>query len=244
VGVNHYTFITDFLYEGKDAWPLVRKVLQEHPEKKQGMPYAWELFDTFDAFPCVGDGHICEFVPGFQAKGAYYGKTFGIDGGVDFTKYAAKWDDVFADMEAQAYGVKPVEPIPTHTAETYQDEDYFIDVMSALLDGESIERTVNLPNRGQAPGLPLGAILEQTTLINAAGFHPLAYDSIDPGILAIMNRISSAQGLTVEAALKGDRKLVVQAFMADLTAIRQADAEKLADCILDTHREYLPQFFK
>ena len=31
----------------------------------------------FDAFPCVGDGHICEFVPGWQGEGAYYGKTFG-----------------------------------------------------------------------------------------------------------------------------------------------------------------------
>ena len=242
VGVNHYTFITDFLYEGRDAWPLVRKALDANAEHRANMPYAWELFDVFDAFPCVGDGHICEFVPGFQGKGAYYGKTFGLDAGHSFEHYLKSWDDVFDDMEAQAYGRKPLEKLPERSNETFRDEDFFIDVVSAMLDNESAERTVNLPNRGQAPGLPMGAVLEQTTLINGAGFHPLAYDHIEPGILAIMNRISSAQILTAEAAVKGDRKLAVQAFMADLTAIKKADAEKLVDAILKTHAEYLPNF--
>lgn len=244
VGVNHFTFITDFLYEGKDAWPLVRKALDSNTEYRAKMPYAWELFDTFDAFPCVGDGHICEFVPGFQGKGAYYGKTFGIDAAHSFEHYAKSWDDVFEDMRMQAYGEKPLEKLADRSNDTFRDEDFFIDVVSAFLDGESCERTVNLPNYGQAPGLPMGAVLEQTTLINGAGFHPLSYSSIQPGILSTMNRVASAQMMTAEAAMSSDRKLAVQALMSDLTAIRKADAEKLVDTILMTHREYLSQFFE
>lgn len=242
VGVNHYTYITDFLYEGKDAWPLVRKALSDNPSLRDGSPYTWELFETFDAFPCVGDGHICEFVPGFLGKEAYYGKTFGLNVGQSFEQYAKSWDDVFDEMRNQAYGVTPLEKISDKSNDTFRDEDFFIDVVSAMLDGDSCERTVNLPNRGQAPGLPMGAVLEQTTLINGAGFHPLSYSEIAPGILATMNRIATAQMLTAEAAYAGDRKMAVQALMADLTAIKKADAERLVDIILDTHREYLPHF--
>ena len=54
-------------------------------------------------FRPVGDGHICEFMPLMQAKGAYYGKTFGVDGGHDFEKYAKYWDEVCDDMEAQGF---------------------------------------------------------------------------------------------------------------------------------------------
>jgi alpha-galactosidase len=231
IGVNHFTWITDFLYQGQDAWPLVREKIGKR--SSIAGPYTWELFDTFGAFPCVGDGHICEFIPGFQGKGAYYGKTFGIDGGHNFEEYARHWDRVFEEMADQAYGRKPIEGIDTSApGETFRDEDLFIDVLCAAMGEAPVERTVNLPNMGQAANLPLGAVLEGTTLVNGAGFHPLAYGELPPGLTAILQRILAAQALTVEAALRADRNLVVQALMADLTAVKRADAEKLTDCIL------------
>lgn len=147
-------------------------------------------------------------------------------------------------MADQAYGRKPLELIPENEAGlTFRNEDLFIDVLNAATSQKQIERTVNLPNYGQAPGLPTGAVIESTTLINGSGFHPLVHTEIPVGIKAIMQRILGAQELTVEAALKGDSRLVVQAFMVDLTALK-SDAEKLTDRILNEHRDYLPHFFK
>jgi len=245
IGPNHFTWITDFQYQGCDAWPLVHDYLNKNrnADNVKNQPYTWELFETFGAFPCVGDGHICEFIPGFQGKGSYYGKTFGLDGGHDIKKYLKHWDDVYDDMADQAYGRKPLDTIPENDAGlTFRDEDLFIDVLNASMGENQIERTVNLPNYGQAPGLPQGAVLESTTIVNGSGFHPLVYTEIPAGIRAILLRILGAQALTVEAAIKGDRKLVVQAFMADLTAVHKQDAEKLTDLILTTHKDYLPQF--
>ena len=154
IGVNHFTWITDFMHNGMDAWPLVRKKLAaEHPQ----VCYTWELFRQFDAYPCVGDGHICEFVPGWQGKGAYYGKTFGIDCH-ETVPYHAHWDQVFEDMEAQADGRKPLERrLDTpESMETFRDEELFIDVLNASQGQQAIFRTVNLPNIGQAANLPQG----------------------------------------------------------------------------------------
>ena len=247
IGVNHFTWITDFLYRGEDAWPLVRKKLAENPDlpEVKGQPYTWELFDTFDAFPCVGDGHICEFVPGWQGKGAYYGKTFGIDAGHgSFEKYAAKFDVIYDQMADQAYGRAPVTKEREGTVDALRDEDLFIDVLNALMGEDEVFRTVNLPNTGQAANLPAGAILEATTYVSGAGFRPLCFGELPPGISAILMRIIGTHELTVEAALQADRKLAVQALIAGETVRTRAEAEAVMDAILDTHREYLPRFFE
>jgi hypothetical protein len=96
----------DLTYRGESVWPQVHKVMAEQGEML-GNPYTWELFRMFDAFPCVGDGHICEFIPGWQGQGAYYGKTFGTTFH-NFEEYAAGFDRVFAQMADQAYGRAPV----------------------------------------------------------------------------------------------------------------------------------------
>ena len=245
IGVNHFTWITEFQHEGQDAWPRVRQAMQEKIDSGEiGNSYTWELFRLFDAFPCVGDGHICEFVPGWQGRGAYYGKTFGIDGGHAFEEYAAGFDKVYEEMADQAYGRVPVTKSEVDiTGETFKDEDLFIDVLNASMGEDEILRTVNLPNVGQASNLPQGAVLEATTLISGAGFEPLCFGELPPGITAILQRIIGTQELTVEAALKADRKLAMQALLAGETVKTEAEAERMMDVILDTHRAYLPQFY-
>lgn len=244
IGVNHFTWITDLSYKGQSVWPKVRQVMARKGAEL-GNPYTWELFRMFDAFPCVGDGHICEFVPGWQGEGAYYGKTFGTTFH-NFEEYAAGFDKVFDEMADQAYGRAPIlkRAENPNEKEVFKDEDLFIDVLNAALGEDEILRTVNLPNRGQASNLPMGAVLEATTLINGDGFQPLAFGDLPLGITAILGRILATQELTVEAALQADRKLAVQALVAGETVRTEADAERMIDVILDTHREYLPRFFK
>jgi alpha-galactosidase len=245
IGVNHFTWITDFQHQGQDAWPLVRRAMRakmDAGEIKQS--YTWELFRMFDAFPCVGDGHICEFVPGWQGQGAYYGKTFGIDAGHSFKEYAAGFDRVYEEMADQAYGRAPVTKSEVEVSgETFKDEDLFIDVLNASMGEDEIFRTVNLPNVGQASNLPAGAVLEATTFISGAGFQPLCFGELPPGITAILQRIIGTQELTVDAALQADRKLAIQALVAGETVKTEAQAEAMMDVILETHRQYLPQFF-
>ncbi len=244
IGVNHFTWITDLTYRGETVWPQVRKVMEE-VGAELGNPYTWELFRMFDAFPCVGDGHICEFVPGWQGEGAYYGKTFGTTFH-DFENYAAGFDVVFEEMADQAYGRAPIIKRAENPSEKdiFKDEDLFIDVLNAAMGEDEIFRTVNLPNLGQASNLPKGAVLEATTLINGDGFQPLAFGDLPLGITAIMSRILTTQELTVEASLKADRKLAIQALVAGETVRTEAEAEAMMDVILETHCDYLPQFFR
>ena len=245
VGVNHFTWITDFSVNGEDMWPLVRAKLYELQDKPEFKTHTWELFRMFDAFPCVGDGHICEFIPGWQQKGAYYGKTFGIDAGHgSFEDYAAGFDSIFEKMADFAYGRQSVSKRTDDSSDvTFRDEDLFIDVLNAYLGHDEILRTVNLPNSGQVSNLPLGAVLESTCLVSSSAFEPLSFGDLPPGLTAILFRILGTQALTVQAALQADRKLAMQALIAGETVRTEAEAGKIMDVILETHRDYLPQFF-
>jgi alpha-galactosidase len=246
VGVNHFSWITDFTYEGKDAWPLVRAALEEKPEVRKQNPFTWELFETFGAFPTVGDGHICEFIPGMWRENAYYGKTPGKDTLSNYFQGQAvqtreKRMAVIAD---QAYGRAPLNLIDyTNKGVVFRDEELFIDILAAALGvGKPVERTVNLPNKGIICDLPPDAILEVTAFINSSGFHPYHYGTVPPGILNYLRRITASHALTVEASISGDRNMVLQALMSDSVALTRADAIKMADLIFETHGQYLKHF--
>ena len=243
VGVNHFTWITEFYHKGESVLNKIKEEMRRDASKRIGGPFTWELFETFGAFPTVGDGHICEFMPLMQAERAYYGMTFGVDGGHDFEKYAKYWDEVCDSLEAQAYGRKPLEFPDGGGAPSFRDEDLFIDVlMAAKGGGAPVERTVNLPNNGAVKNLPDGAVIESTALVNGAGFHQYNFGELPAGINAIIQRITASHALTVEASVRGDRGIVVQALMADSVAATKQTAEKIADCILETHKDYLPHF--
>ncbi len=241
VGMNHFTWILDMVYQGRSVLGEIRDKMAK--TRKDGQEQlTWDLFTTFDAFPCVGDGHISEFMPGLLGKGRYYGQTGGEP--AQIRDYLRHWDRVFDEMKAQADGIIPITKRSASPAkDDFRDEDMFVEVLSSSMGEAEMFRTVNLPNNGIVTNLQPGAILECTTFINGAGFHPIAFGDIPPGIAAINQRIWGAHELTVEASMKGDRNLVLQALMASLTVDTRRDAEKLADALLFAHRKHLPHFF-
>lgn len=242
VGLNHFTWILDMVYQGRSVLGEIREAMAR-VRTPEDPPLTWDLFNVFDAFPCVGDGHISEFIPGLLGKDQFYGRTGGAPEHID--PYLRHWDNVFSEMEAQADGRVPItKRADTPAKNDFRDEDMFVEVLSSSLGEAEMFRTVNLPNHGIVTNLPEGAILECTTFINGAGFHPIAFGELPAGIAAINQRIWGAQELTVEASMSGDRKLVLQALIASLTVNTRADAEKLADALLEAHREHLPHFYK
>ena len=143
-----------------------------------------------------------------------------------------------------AYGRSLVVKRPEESGELiFRDEDLFIDVLNAHYGQNRILRTVNLPNNGQVNNLPYGSVLETTCSVSQNGFEPLNFGELPPGITSILLRILGTQALTVQAALQADRKLAIQALIAGETVKTEAEAEKVMDTILDTHRSYLPLFF-
>ncbi len=262
VGLNHLTFIFDFRWKGRDAWQLVKARLAEErgqafdkeslgklfPEmgaptgsfKAADNPFSWSIFDAYGAYPAVNDRHVVEFFPERFPAGRYYGKTLGVD--VFSIEDTIAWGDkIYADMRAQALGEKPLdEGIFERSA---GEHEQLLDILRSIERDERRIFAANLPNRGAVPNLPAEAILELPAVATAGGLRPLQILDFPDRLAAIITRKLTATSLTVEAALTGDQNLFVEALLADGAVTDPEIARKMAEELLEAHRQYLPNFF-
>jgi len=262
VGLNHLTFIFDLRWRGRDAWPLVRARLarergephdleglgQEFPEmgavdetfKATDNPFSWSLFEIYGAYPAVNDRHVVEFFPERFPQGRYYGRTLGVDA-FSIEDTIAWGDEIYARMRAQALGEEPLDEGVFERAEG--EHEQLLDILRSIERDERRVFAANLPNQGAVPNLPAAAVLELPAAATATGLRPLQILDFPDPLAAIVTRRLTAAQLTVEAALAGDRGLFVEALLADGSVTDPEVAGRMANELLEAHRQYLPNFF-
>jgi alpha-galactosidase len=261
VGLNHLTFIYDLRWKGRDAWPLVRARLAKErgqPNDLEGLgkafpemgatsssfkaadnPFSWSVFETYGAYPAVNDRHVVEFFPERFPGGNYYGKRLGVDVySVEDT--IARGDRIYKDMRAQALGKASFDAQIFERAAG--EHEQLLDILRSIGRDERSVYAANLPNRGAVPNLPADAVLELPAVATAGGLRAVQVLDLAPSLAAIVTRKLSAARLTVEAALSGDRRLFVEALLADGAVSDPQVAAKMGDELLQAHREYLPNF--
>jgi alpha-galactosidase len=101
---------------------------------------------------------------------------------------------------------------------------------------------VNIPNRGQIPNLPIGAVVETNALFGYDRIEPVHAGNIPANILPLVARHIYNQENTLRAAMTCDRKLGFTTFMNDpqMGHVTPADGQKLFDDMLENQRKYLP----
>ncbi len=262
VGLNHFTWIYDLRWQGRDAWPLVRaRLAEERGEavdysglgrefaemgasqgarpKAANNPFSWSLFETYGAYPACQDRHVSEFFPQRFGKGTYYGRTLGVEA-FSFEGTIRHGDEIYARMQARAQGKEPLDETLFQRAEG--EHEQLLAILQAMDRDERRVFSANLPNRGAVPNLPYEAILELPAAATATGFRALQALDFPEALAATIRPKLAAQAVTVDAALTGSPKLFVEAMLADGAVTDRQTAEKLANELLKVHRRYLPQF--
>src|SRR5512139_184231 len=87
--------------------------------------------------------------------------------------------------------------------------------MRALLGLGDLVTNVNVENRGQAPDLPMGAVVETNARFSRDEVRPLAAGALPPAARAVVARHVANQEMVVEAALSRDVELGFQAVFND-----------------------------
>ncbi len=260
IGINHLTFIIDFRYKGKDMFPIFKQRLKEKciedfaKEKVKNdspfswliketskNPFAWTLFNIYGAYPAPYDRHIVEFFPERFPNGKYYGKTLGVDI-FSFEKTIESGELIYTEMTRLSRAETPLDE-KIFSEPTGGEHSQILEIIDSIYMDRRKIFSVNLPNEGTISNLPPYAILEMPAVATGTGFCPLHIRDFPDCLASIINKRLSCVELTVDAALKGDRKLMVEAMLADGAVKDQNIAEKLTDELLKAHKEFLPQFF-
>jgi alpha-galactosidase len=230
-GINHLVWMVQLLHQGKDAYPELRRLLaQKGPEER---PAAFELMDIYGYFPGPGHDHIVEFYPHFLSAESQNGKPYGV-GLFPLEELNQGRDEDLERYKAQAEGRLPIEI-------TRSGEDV-MDIITAQITNCPKICAVNIPNHGAVAGLPAEAVVEVSALVDGGGIQPLRIDNLPDGILGTLRQRIDQQELTVDAAVRGDADLALQAILADPLVHSVAHARAMRDEFLKVHAAHLPTF--
>lgn len=260
-GLNHLTWLYDIRVDGRDVHQELLDIVQKQKEENRKEPHvrnffnpqledreipnhmdnplSWELFERYGGIPAVVDRHAVEFFPERFPQGSYYGSTLGVDA-FSIDDVLARGEKTYRDMLEQADTEEEAEPQLFERADG--EHEQLVEIIRSLLEDERKVFSVNVPNDGAVDGIPADAVLEIPAVASASGFCPMHVNGFEGPMKAIILKRLPAVGMTVEAALRGDRKLWADAMLLDGAVTDTETAEKLVEDFIQEHGQYLPQY--
>ncbi len=247
-GINHFTWITRASWNGTDLMPLYARFADRYYESgfEDGPEGNWmnshfscahrvkfDLFRRYGAIAAAGDRHLAEFTAPWYTASPETVREWKFS----LTPVSWRMEDLHARLKRSddlISGRKEPE------LKASGEEGHLL--IKALLGLGDMISNVNLPNRGQVPDLPAGAVVETNALFGRDRIEPVCAGPTPKGILPLVARHVYNQENTLAAALDRDRKLGFTTFMNDpqMASVPPAEGQKLFDDMLENQRAYLP----
>jgi alpha-galactosidase len=257
-GINHLTWFYELRVDGVDVMPELRNLATQRLESlakafqagtiphcgspftsSMDFPFSWQCLLWFNAYPAPQDRHVTEFFSQLFREGKYYGKTLGVDE-FSFEGTIAIGDQIYNDMHRRAFS-------PESLDEAYFDklsgeQEQVIEIVRSIRENQPQRVFANLPNLGQVPNLPLGAVIETPAITDSNGIHAIMQAPLPTAAAGLLATRFGWVDVVVEAALEGNRTKFVDALILDGGVKSPNVAVALADELLEAHRANLPDF--
>ena len=248
-GINHFTWLSAGHYRNIDLLEVYREFVAKYPDGYEGLDESQHWmnstfacahrvkFDLFRRYGCIaaaGDRHLAEFMPGktyLESPETVKFWKFGLTT-VDWRK-----NDLKERLEKSRRLVSGEEEFKLR--ETGEEG---VNMMQALAGYGTLVSNVNIPNIGQCPDLPMGAITETNAVFRHDTVTPVCAGAMTNEINAMVSRHVHNHMTIMKASATNDRELAFAAFANDpLVTCSLSDARKLFDTMLENTRNYLPE---
>lgn len=246
-GVNHCTWLMRFRYDGKDMMPAFRKYLvglvneekkqsQTHAKARYNHAYALQLMDIYGAYP-TAVSHTKEYVPFYQGYGVAPNKPEPI---VCFDAPGR------AKQMAEAWKITCQYASGKLRAKTFLKEghaDHATDIIENMWGNLGQCYWINSANRGAVTNMAPDAFLELRCDVDMQGPRPQPFGEFPRGILGLQQQVLDTHELTAQAAVTGDRGLLLRAMMTDPLCNNIGDAKACIKELLEAERDALPSYW-
>ena len=249
VSVNHFTWLTDAHYRNVDLFPLYARFCEEHKDGledggddnwmnnsfKSADKVKFDLFRRFGYIAAAGDRHLAEFCPGewyLKSPERVREMHFGL------TPVSWRKQDLKNRLERSARLLSGEETIKIQGT-----GEEGVNQMRALLGLSELVTNVNIPNKGQIPNLPLGAVVETNAVFRGDSVEPVMAGPIPAEIYPLIAPICAEQELVSEGIAERDLRKIFCAFVSDpLTRCTPDEAKALfVEMVLNT-KKYLEDY--
>ena len=250
-GINHFTWLTKASYRDIDIFPVYRRFCEKyqktgHQREKANMNWLnryfkgdqrvkIDLFLRYGAIAAAGDRHLAEFCPAnWYMQSPEMVESWG------FSLTPVQWrkdrtKDLMERSDSMVKGERKFEIAPSG--------EKGVEQMKALLGLGDLVTNVNIPNRGQIPNLPIGAVVETNAYFTANNVTPMFAGEMPSGILGLTEKIVVNQMLIVEAVMKKDLSIAFEAFINDpQNNLDMETSKKLFDEMIENTKAYLTMY--
>ena len=193
-----------------------------------------ELFRRFGLLPASNDRHLCEFFPGLITEESGWGERWG----VHLTTIAERIE------HEQRYKDDLLDRLASDEVSTMPSGEMVAPLIDSIIRDKPRTFPLNLPNSGQAPGIPNDVVVETMCVADRNGPRG-GEPAVVPGVLGeYVRRMTAVDELCVEAAISGKRDDVLAAMLADPLAskIDYDSMVAMTDELLAATKPWLPQF--
>ena len=244
-GLNHFTWIKEAAYKGKDLFPLYAKAADKY---RDGLEYeegrSWlnsyfanancvkfDLFRRFGLIAAAGDRHLAEFCPGWYLKDPEVVK------GYKFSLTPVSWrkenlKKLLEKSRKRVSGEEEVKIEPSGEEGVRQ--------MKAIAGLGSYITNVNMPNRGQIRNIEDGVVVETNAVFSCNSVRPVVTGDMEKNIMELTRPHIYTQNAVVEACMKQSLKPAFKAFASEaLVCLPIKEAEELFEGMVRGTSKYL-----
>ena len=252
VGVNHFTWLTSAKYKQYDLFDIYPKFVEKYHATgfSEGKDNNWmnnvfasmqriklDLFKRYGYIAAAGDRHLVEFCPSswyLKDKETVREWKYGLTP-VSFRKDQLK--DRYKDSDDYISGAKQIQ-----LRKTGEDG---VNQMRSLLGLTQMTTNVNLPNVGQIPNLPLGAVVETNAVFRNNSVTPVNAGNIPSSIYSLIARIVGEYEALNEAVAERSLDKAFAVFMSDPQMNLSIEkGRELFDKMVNNTKKYLTEYFK
>jgi alpha-galactosidase len=252
-GVNHFTFATAASVNGTDLFPLVSRYANAKGRFADQSAYAsdnaargafWDhrslialdLFRRFGALGAAGDRHLAEFVPWYLAGGEPGLHRWGVVVTPSSVRLGT-WKPAPGVVPAP----NPLVPLLDIPKRLTPSGEEGVQQMCALAGAGDLVTNVNLPNAGQLPGLPFGAVVETNAVFQANAVRPVTPTPLPAPRHSLVHRMAQVHSLTLQAGRTCDIDVALQALLLDpLCRLATDQAASMLHEMLNANSDLLP----
>jgi 6-phospho-beta-glucosidase len=233
LGLNHLTWHRGFTVDGQDMWPAVFCAFAEKMKKEEDPECDLRTLE------------VMGMIPNYYLQYFYYTAR----------KVAAqkKWPPSRAEevMELEKGLLRDyanptlIEP-PADLMK--RGGAYYSTLATQLINSHYNDlgqvHVVNVRNNWAVKEWATDWVLELPAKVDKRGIHPLPAAPLPPACFGLISHVKMYELLTVEAAVRGDKNALYQALLAHPLGPSADRAQAVMDDMLETNRQWLPQFFQ
>ncbi|HNX13517.1 MAG TPA: alpha-galactosidase [Oscillospiraceae bacterium] len=244
-GINHQAFYIDYKWNGKDAYPLIKKAM-EKPEVYNEELVRNEMFLALDYYVTESSGHNSEYNAWFRKRPDLIEKYCTHGTGWNPGEYAYILKEYFKREEDGKWMKDMDDWMAEETVDLKRGNEYAAAIFNAIFgDHTPYEFNGNIRNFGVIDNLPEGCCVEAPVRAGKDGIKPFRVGKLPDQLAVLVNTSARCEELAVQGCIDGDKRKIYHAILFDpLTSavLCPSEIQAMVDEMFEAGKAYLGYF--